>query len=176
MDKDSRETDFEILERENFEARQKILFARGKKIVFAIAFVVLLNAVVDIFFALRAANFLSLFGSAIYIFFAIALIKGFETARYFFIAILILYSVSAFNALGEISPDLTRSDVRVMYNTQTGEFYGVPVETEAREEIPVSPLYILLTILLAVYIFCAVLLIFSKSVKVFFRCEKNFLT
>ncbi|MCL2455971.1 MAG: hypothetical protein FWD19_00305 [Defluviitaleaceae bacterium] len=171
MNNDPRMNDFEILERENFELKQKILFARGKKIIFAIAVLVFCNAAADIFFAFRDANFISLAGSAIYISFAVALVKRFEPARYFFIAILILYAVSAFGALGEISPNLTHSNTQTMYNAQTGEFFGVPLDIEAPEKIPVSPMYILLSILLAIYIFCAAVLIFSKSVKVYLKKE-----
>jgi hypothetical protein len=161
------------LEREAFDVKQKVMFARGKIIVITIAVFFIIFSIACFFVSLANFNGLTLIVSFIYFSCAIHMIKRSERARYVVIAVLILSSVVTFVFLGAISPDFSRHSqnvqVQVMYDPITGQFYGVPMETLLSEisNEPVSPLYIVLSVLLAAYIICAALLIFSKNVKVY---------
>jgi len=119
---------------------------------------------------------LSLLGSVVNIIFVIALIKRTAWARYFFIVTLVLSALVTFVAIGSISPNLSYSSVQVKMNSETGEFYGVPLDmplAELSDGGAVTPLYVVLSVLLAVYIAGAGLLAFSKSVRLYFKFQKN---
>jgi hypothetical protein len=155
------------LEREALETKQKLMLVRGKIIVAAIAVFIGICSVVNIFVSLADFNGAALLGSLVNIFCVIALIKRAAWARYFFIAVLIFSSIVTFVWLGRISPNLSYSDVQVKYDSATGQFYGIPQIPLFQDE-PVTPRYIILSVLLAVYLVCAALLAFSKSVKLSF--------
>jgi len=168
---DPRMEAFLQLEREAAEAKHDLMFTRGKIIVAVITIYIIAVSICTIVLGLITFDGLSLLGAVINIICVGALFKGVAWARYFFIAMLIFGAFFNFIALGTVAPDYARhnQNMQTMYDYQTGEFYGVPItsEFESYGDEPVNPYYYVYSVLLAINLIIAIVLIFSKSVKVY---------
>jgi len=160
-----------------FRERQRIMISRGKVIVIAIAIFSMLGAVYNV---VTNYNVGVIIGAVFSICCSVALIKGVPWVRYFFIVSFILSAFIVFLALDMVSPprsfsEISGQTVAAIFDSATGEttFTVVNETTFPREELEgVTAIYVWLSVLLAVYIICANILMFSKSVKEYLYAER----
>lgn len=158
---------------EDAHLEQEIMFLRGKIIVISVAVFVAIVGVINVFFSINVWN---AFGAVLSIFAAIALVKGVAWVRYLLVGLFILSAFITFLVLGALAPgrSLPQGDSAGAFGGSTTVIFRETDEVRtiahsstdwARVVQPVSPTYVINSILFPIYIIFAGLLTFSKSVK-----------
>jgi len=160
---------------ENYEKMRK----RGKLIVISVAILSIAGVISNLF--TMDVTLGSLLGVALNICASIALIRGVRWIRYIFIVLAVIVAVAAIYVIGIVPPALTHLEWEMQYLQDqryyaqaTGNLIGIDSADTAtaylsalRNEL-ISAL-VLMSIALVGAVYSAIVLLFSKSVKIYFN-------